>query len=53
MGYTIEQANTELRKIAEGKLPATKAELNRIIENLSMETSGQKTVLYQANINTL
>ena len=46
MGYTVEQANAELRKIVEGKLPATKAELTRIIENLSVETSGQKTVLY-------
>lgn len=53
MSYTVEQANAELRKKVEGKLPATKAELNRIIENLSVETSGQKTVLYQANINAL
>lgn len=37
MGYTVEQANTELRKIVEGKLPATKADLTRV------ETSGQKT----------
>ena len=53
MSYTAEQANAELRKMVEGKLPATKAKLNRIIENLSVETSGQKTVLYQANINAL
>lgn len=53
VNLTLEQANAELRKIVEGKLPATKAELNRIIENLSVETSGQKTVLYQANINAL
>ncbi|WP_187424190.1 hypothetical protein [Campylobacter concisus] len=43
MSYTVEQTNAELRKILEGKLPATKAELNKIIENLSVETSGQKT----------
>lgn len=53
MSYTAEQANAELIKMVEGKLPATKAKLNRIIENLSVETSGQKTVLYQANINAL
>ena len=46
MGYTKDQADAELRKIVEGKLPATKAELTRIIENLSVEASGQKTVLY-------
>ena len=46
---TLEQANAELRKMVEGKLPATKAELTRIIENLSVETSGQKaTVIFLA-----
>ncbi|MCD8213317.1 MAG: calcium-binding protein, partial [Campylobacter sp.] len=54
MSYTEKQANAELRKIAEGKLPATKAELTRIIENLSVETSGQKTVLYSGmNMNEI
>lgn len=32
MGYTIEKANAELRKMVEGKLSATKAVLTRIIE---------------------
>ena len=54
MSYTVEQANAELRKIVEGRLPATKAELTRIIENLSVETSGQKTVLYSGmNMNEI
>jgi hypothetical protein len=43
VNLTLEQTNAELRKMVEGKLPATKTELTRIIENLSVETSGQKT----------
>ncbi|WP_297896771.1 hypothetical protein, partial [uncultured Campylobacter sp.] len=54
MGYTKDQADVELRKIVEGKLPTTKAELTRIIENLSVEASGQKTVLYSGmNMNEI
>ena len=29
MGYTVEQANDELRKIVEGKLPATRAKTSK------------------------
>ena len=29
MGYMVEQANAELRKIVEGKLPATRAKTSK------------------------
>ena len=50
MGYTVDQANEELKKIINGERPATKEELKKIIANLDVSdnfaNADAKTVLY-------
>ena len=50
MGYTVSDANSELKKIISGDSPATKEELKKIIANLDVSdnfaNADAKTVLY-------
>ena len=58
MGYTVDQANEELKKIINGERPATKEELKKIIANLDVSdnfaNADAKTVLYSGyNVENL
>ena len=50
MGYTVSDANSELKKIISGDSPATKEKLQRIINKLDITdnyaSANAKTVLY-------